>query len=339
MKMADARQSLHALDKLQTPDVWDRAIDLEPRGELDDSGNTSGRHVVAIVVAFVVFGAAAAFAWQGFRPTTGTPAGPTNNISSTVLWPERTQSAIDAAQVTVDAGNPETAWRKDPSAVALHFTEDVLGWGPPEGRYDISLSDGPNATGLISATVQWFALPCPSPALGSLQSCPPPYEDEQIFMAQEATTGPDGIWSVTEVRATADLRLDVRSGDRVSNGDSIDGNVTFPDTAKAVMGFGAVSGIHVGTAAGCDSAEGGQPKEGHGTVLRVVLDPGAQDCGTEQGGYVLLETTAPKEGQAFVILSDPLDPSLSGPARPIFYGLTVVPVQVSFPENSSPSSP
>ena len=59
------------------------------------------------------------------------------------------------------------------------------------------------------AVLQRFAVPCPPPAPGTVSSCPPPYEGETITLRQEATTGPSGIWSVTEVRAD-ELRLDGR---------------------------------------------------------------------------------------------------------------------------------
>jgi hypothetical protein len=346
--MTDAKQRLRALDRLDTPDVWERALSLEPTSELDGSAeHPTRKRVVAIVVAFAVFAAAAAFAWQGFRSSTPTPAGPPDAISSTVLWPERTKAALTAAQASVDAGDPGTAWRTDPEKVAARFAEDVLGWGPAETpfqggvavSYVVTLADGAT-TGSAEVRLDRLALPCPSPAPGTASTCPPPFEDEVVTLRQEAATGDAGIWSVTEVRADG-LRLDAQPGGVIQYGDPVTGSLTFPPTAPGFPDFSATSGVHIGVGHGCSSttASVGIGEGSVSLVTRPIPPQGGgsavKDCGPTPGAYIWIATGANSSPSDDFAL-DPLDLTAQG-GRAVFYGLTLVPVQIAIPENGTGS--
>ncbi len=338
--MTDTKQRLRALDRLETPDVWERALSLDPSLELEGPVELPTRkRLVAIVVAFALFAAAGVFVWQGFRPSRpNPPAVPADVTSRTVLWPERTQAALTAAQASANRGDPGTAWRTDPAKVAERFAEDVLGWGPPSpaSTYAVSIADVPMpATGQAEAVLQRAALPCPPPAPGTVSSCPPPYEGETITLRQEATTGPTGIWSVTEVRAN-DLRLDLRPGEEIPIGASVAGSITFPLTASVVPNFSAASGIHIGVDAGCSFVGGRQVRQGDGSLFAVSMPPDvlvATDCGPAPGAYAWI-ATAPRSMRHSAAVTDPLAVSGNG-SSPAFYGLTLVPVQVSIPEEQS----
>ncbi len=336
--MTDTKQRLRALDLIDTPDVWERALSLDPATELEGSVELPMRkRLVAITVAFALFAATGVFVWQGFRPSPPNPAAaPSDALSRTVLWPERTEAALAAAQASADAGDPGTAWRTDPAKVAERFAEDVLGWGPTYpagGTYGVRIAAG-SARGQVEAVLQRFATPCPSPAPGAVSSCPPPYEDETLALRQEATTGPTGVWSVTEVRASDDLRLDLQPGEEIPNGTSITGSVAFPSTASEFPNLSAASGIHVGADTRCAIVEGREVRQGDGSLFTVSVPPDAQagtDCGPTPGGYAWI-ATAPRSLRRGDAVADPL--ASSGDAlSPAFYGLTLVPVQVSIPEN------
>ena len=155
--MTDLKRRLSALDRLETPDMWDRAQTLDPPTHLDRTPEHAARNrLVVIAVAFAVFAAAATFAWRGFNGTSPRPAEPADTVSSTVLWPERTESALLAAQAAADTGDPVTAWRTDPVQVATHFAEDVLGWGPAGVNYQVTTQDG-TAPGSVEASIVRFA--------------------------------------------------------------------------------------------------------------------------------------------------------------------------------------
>src|SRR6476661_6432942 len=160
--MTYAKSRLRPLDRLETPDLWRRATTLDPRSEMDEvaSGHRSTKRSVAGIVAFAVFIAAGAFAWQALRPVTrpGTAPGP---IEGTILWPERTTAALASAQSLADSGDPSASWRLDPNEVATRFAEFVLGWGSPGSGYTVSTTQ----EGAAAATVVVSRLPVHCPVL------------------------------------------------------------------------------------------------------------------------------------------------------------------------------
>jgi hypothetical protein len=237
--MTDAKTRLRPLDRLETPDVWRRATTLDPRPEMDEvaSGQHGSKRWIAGVVAFAVFIAAGAFAWQALRPVTRPETSP-GSIEGTILWPERTAAMLATTQSLADSGDPSVAWRLDPGEVATRFAEDVLGWGTPDTGYVVSV--GEEGAGAATVTVTRSPVPCPSPLPGATSACPPPFADETLTLRQAGTTGETGVWSVTSVRASGlDLKLD--PGDVIQNGGTIEARWHLPTESEAVEGFAAVS--------------------------------------------------------------------------------------------------
>ena len=165
--MTDAKSRLRPLDRFETPDVWGRATTLDPRSEMDEvaSGHRSSKRSVAGIVAFAVFIAAGAFAWQALRPVTRpeTALGP---IEGTILWPERTAAMLASAQSLADSGDPSVAWRLDPNEVATRFAEDVLGWGSPGSGYTVSTTQ--EGAAAATAVVSRLPVHCPATALAQV---------------------------------------------------------------------------------------------------------------------------------------------------------------------------
>src|SRR3954470_9592569 len=135
----DWRPDLGVLDHLEMPaDVRDRVgktnVPLPPE-------HTTAKRMVAGVVAFAVFALAGVFAWQAFRPNEqGSVAGTPGEVTGTLIWPERTDAGLAAAQAQADSGDASVTWRLDPKQVATRFAEGVLGWGQPGlGSYEVSI--------------------------------------------------------------------------------------------------------------------------------------------------------------------------------------------------------
>src|SRR5512132_1282792 len=247
--MTDAKSRLGPLDRLETPDVWRRVTTLDPSPERDElaSGHRSSKRSVAGIVAFAVFIAAGAFAWQALRPVTRpeTALGP---IEGTILWPERTAAMLASAQSLADSGDPSVAWRLDPNEVATRFAEDVLGWGSPQSGYTVSTTQ--EGAGAATVVVDRLPIHCPVPTPGTTPSCPPPFAEETLTLRQAGTLGETGVWSVASGRASG-LDLNLAPGDVVPNGSNIDARVSLPATSAAIHGFEAVGGTDVGTGVMC----------------------------------------------------------------------------------------
>ena len=232
-------RELRRLNGLRAPDGLRARVDEGPKGDALPPDPGSRQRLIAGVVAVVVFISAGAFAWRALQPAPTTPsvAGRASGVDGTILWPERTQAALDATQSRADAGDPDVAWRLDPKAVATRFAEDVMGWRTPDGTYIVDVAASPSPSGSIEVSLDRYAIPCPSPMPGGPPTgCPPPYEGEQLTLVQAGTVGERGIWSVAEVRASG-FDLALHAGDLLSNGDSVSGHVTFPSTADAVPDF------------------------------------------------------------------------------------------------------
>jgi hypothetical protein len=324
---------------LETPDVWRRATTLDPRPERDElaSGHRSSKRSVAGIVAFAVFIAAGAFAWQALRPVT-TPETALGPIEGTILWPERTAAMLASAQSLADSGDPSVAWRLDPNEVATRFAEDVLGWGSPGSGYTVSTTQD----GAASATAVVSRLPihCPVPAPGTLPRCPPPFAEETLTLRQAGTTGETGVWNVTSVRASGlDLKLD--PGDVIQNGGTIGARWHLPAAAGAVEGFAASAGYEMGLGYPCGYGVRNGPSRSDGsTRLDVSPSPGAllgNHCGPLPASYAWIATSIIPRGKgSSMFLPDPLYQGSSPPTTPTsvqFYGLTVVPMLVSLPGN------
>jgi hypothetical protein len=334
--MTDAKSRLRPLDRLETPDLWRRATTLDPRSEMDEvaSGRRSPKRSIAGIVAFAVFIAAGAFAWQALRPVTRpeTALGP---IEGTILWPERTTAALASAQSLADSGDPSVAWRLDPNEVATRFAEFVLGWGSPGSGYTVSTTQ----EGAAAATVVVSRLPvhCPVLAPGTTASCPPPFAEETLALRQAGTLGETGVWSVASVRASGlDLKLD--PGDVIQNGGTIESRWHLPATGEAVEGFAASAGYAIGPGYPCGYGSMNGPDRSDGSK-RLDVSPGAQlrnQCGPLPASYAWIATSVIPRGEgSSMFFPVPLYQGSSTPTPPtsVLYGLTVVPMLVSFPGN------
>jgi hypothetical protein len=316
------------------------------------SGHRSSKRSVAGIVAFAVFIAAGAFAWQALRPVTrpGTAPGP---IEGTILWPERTAAMLASAQSLADSGDPSVAWRLDPNEVATRFAEDVLGWGSPATSLAMAVKQGAaysvsttqDGTGAATAVLTRLHTPCPSPAPGTTPSCPPPFDDETLTLRQAGTTGETGVWSVTSVRASGlDLKLD--PGAVVPNGGTIGARWQLPTNGDALRGFAASAGWEMGPGYPCEELELRGPfRANGGTRLEVYSIPGALrglDCGSLPASYAWIGTSIVPHGKtASMSLLVPFlvgSQTATTPTSVRFYGLTVVPMLVGLPDAAmSPS--
>src|SRR5919201_2980851 len=104
-------RDLDVLDRLEMPASVRQRVGQTPT--MPEPGRPLGRRLVTIGVAFAVFLAAGAFAWQAFRrPSTSQPvAGPASSAHGTILWPERTTADLASTQALVDGGDSSVDWR------------------------------------------------------------------------------------------------------------------------------------------------------------------------------------------------------------------------------------
>ena len=336
--MTDAKSRLSPLDRLETPDVWRRATTLDLRSEMDEvaSGHRSSKRSIAGIVAFVVFIAAGAFAWQALRPVTRpeTRRGP---IEGAILWPERTTAMLASVQSLADSGDPSVAWRLDPEEVATRFAENVLGWGSPQSGYRVSTTQ--EEAGAATVVVDRLPIHCPVPTPGTTPSCPPPFAEETLTLRQAGTLGETGVWSVASVRAPGlDLKLD--PGDVIQNGDDIEARWHLPAAGEAVEGFAASAGYEMGAGYPCEFELMNGPIRSDGsTRLDVSVNPGAllgNHCGPLPASYAWVATSVIPRGEgSSMFLPVPLYQGTSTPTPPtsVLYGLTVVPMLISLPGN------
>ena len=299
------------------------------------------RRAAVFVTAFAVFAAAGGFAWIALRPMgrPGQSGQPTADpVAGRIIWPERTGAQLAADQASADSGDPAAMWLLDPKTVAVQFAGNVLGWGPPT-TYSVT----PHVSWGPSPSSQWvkiarYAVPCPAPAPGQPATCPPPFASETLTMTQAGTVGTGGIWSVSSVRASG-LDINLQPGDTAANGSTIDGTVNFPATAAATTGFTAKAGLHIGTA---DNACGVlrlntlHQSDTHLIQVSVPADTSSGTlCGSLPASFAWAATASSSSGQE----------PFAGVAcvrctSPYYYGLTVVPILVSIPENTpAPSTP
>jgi len=350
--MRELKDRLRVLDAAQAPDLWPDAQHRTPRAQPEPPtpARPASSRIAAGVVAFVVCIAATVFVWQAFRPGPGRGSvhAPGEGVAGVALWPERTAADLAQTQALADSGDPSVTWRLDPKEVAIHFAEDVLGWGKPvtdSGGVHYAVALDPSwSPGDSSATmsVSQLAIPCASPLPGEAMTCPPPFEGETLTLKQLGATGQAGVWSVTEVRASG-FDLALSAGDHLHSGDTVSGHVSFPPTADAVHDFVAQSGFMVGTDPDCTSGSNvGGTQEGGISIDVTVSRAGwaADGCDATSPGFVFIATASvppcPNEVigcNVVALVSSPL----SGSYHPLF-GLTAVPTSMSVLEDSSTES-
>ena len=349
--MKTAKDRLSPLDQLETPDVWARAKSLEPGLSSDPESPATPRsgRLVAAVVAFAVFIAAGVFAWRSLQPAPGTPTEEGSTFAAT-LWPEQSAEELAATQAQIDAGNPDYAWRLDPTQVASAFAESVLGWGPPtsdSGGTNYAVTLDPKAMeseNSVFVSISQPALPCPSPPPGQAGTCPPPYASELLALQRSESPGGSGVWTVTEARASG-FELNVAAGDRLDNGDPISGSLTFPSTAAATTDYVTQYGFF---ANGGDACDGGITYGVETIQNRTISFPAsigldrwtANHCAPEPSGFAFVASgnvqPCPENviGCPFVAL---VGSDLGANHQPL-YGLTAVPISVSVLPSPGPDS-
>ena len=153
--MNDAKHQLRPLDKIDPPDVWKDASSRRPGPE--DVGPVLGptlpRRVVAGVLAFVIFGAAGAFAWQAFRGEEhpneqARPAGWSQYSAGWTRLPEPSQRESPSGSGWVWTGTELIGWggstyNEDSPVLSSgqRFDPSTGAWRPlpeaPEGRSDM----------------------------------------------------------------------------------------------------------------------------------------------------------------------------------------------------------
>jgi hypothetical protein len=349
--MADLKTRLRHLDRLDAPDIWERATSIQPprTPDVEAPSRATRRRVVAGVVAAVVFIAAGAFAQQAFRETSRGPFGfVPSSIDGYVLWPERTGADLKATQALADADDPDVAWRLDPKEVATRFAEQVLAWGTPAGRYAVDVhtvpTDGPVSS--LTVTLDRITPPCPSPPPGSDSFCPPPFQGERLQLEQMGTVGDRGVWSVTEVRASG-IHLELAAGDSLPDGSSIPSTITFPsqfsspDATPRVFG---TAGVTIGTSQDCFAESTNEYADDNFSLDVSIPSGSTNDCGIAPASYAWAAIEPAPGVVGYGPDPDPLYASTkdadAGNTPFTVFALTAVPMLVSNRprETSSPMS-
>jgi hypothetical protein len=113
--MRDAKQRLRPLDRIDPPDVWHRATQLDPVGEVPPAPQPSLQsRVAAGVVAFAVFAGAVALGVGLFGSST--PPAP-------LVGPSGGSASIPAVGITVASADG------NPTATLVHADEEKEGLG------------------------------------------------------------------------------------------------------------------------------------------------------------------------------------------------------------------
>jgi hypothetical protein len=154
----------------------------EPRARTT-SRLTAGLFAVVIIVAG---------GWMAYAALSGTggqqPLG--DGASEFVaLWPETSFADAQQVQALVDAGDATVQWRTDPSAVALHYGRDVLGWSIP-----LASETAANDPDIITVSVHGLSPSCEGHACSA-----PPQPGVTLTLQRLVRSGDGGIWSVTAV--------------------------------------------------------------------------------------------------------------------------------------------
>jgi hypothetical protein len=339
--MPSVKERLRPLDRIVAPELWSRVISMEasPESDVVVSEGRGSRRLVAVVVSFLVFFTAGAFAWEAFRTVPSTPSTSAgDSVDGTILWPEQTAVDLASTQRLVDSGDSGVSWRLDPKEVATRFAEHVLGWGAPEGRYVVTIdgSGDPRSnapSGVVTASISRVAIPCPSPLPGEPTTCPPPFAGETLWIRQPATTGASGVWSV-EAAFASGLTLDLGPGDLLQNGDSIQGAASFPATASNTPGYAEQRGFFVGTGPDCSS---GSVEGGAAGSFAIEVSVGKEGwsnshCSAESIGFAWIAAgNIPKcpDGVSCSYVQLLTSPVLRSTTEAPLYGLTAVPVLIS----------
>jgi hypothetical protein len=324
--MIDLREAMRAFDRFSPDDeLLHRARRGPARPQLPPRPGRADR-IVAGITATVVFVLAGAFAWRAFTgPRDDRPPRPAVDVvalgaDGSTLWPERTEAELAQAQRRVDEG--ALRWRLDPEAVAHSFAERVLGWWPRDS-YALTIEE--RASPFVAHLVR-DETTCPSPLpddeARGVPPCIPGAQD--ITLVQPVTSGPAGIWAVSDVRSPS-VAVELVAGQIVVNGSRIDAHVEVPEGQRSswtttiggdgddVNCFGSASGRAIGP----------------DLEIEVSIHADAElgsECGVAAPGYVVIQTSG------ITSLANPLNADSSP-----YTAVTAVPIVVSIPENEQPA--
>jgi hypothetical protein len=276
-----------------------------------------------------------AFALRGSPDPSVTPGdstSPVANSATTTVWPE---NAINGAspgdvQAALDSGDDSLRWRADPEQVLQRFGLEIL------GRNLNILGVTEQEGGAVAQ-----AWPCPPGELPIGKSCDALQGEPLTFrLAQPATRGEGGIWSVESVTSEA-LNIDVAySGLPLHEGSRILFDISRLDPA---------SSAHVGIVAsnGCNEAHADDTLPNGLSIVEVPeLSGSTPACAASPGGYayayVTDDTTLPSPDPieeptaiespwiTIVPITLPLDPS--SVTRPTPSAPTETATTIPFPE-------
>ncbi len=322
------RAELMKLRGLKLPeDLWSR---IELRATLDRSASPveriqaprSSRPGLRVAVAFFALliatvgslGVFLTIHHAGGRAAPGgtkNPSAPSEAPTTPFagIWPEPRLADAEAAQASVDSGDPSLQWRLLPDEVAGRFAKQVMGWTSPVpescGHFGQGQScDYPAGTGIF--TVHKGCLVCGPDLIVEVQ--------------QLVRIGHGGIWSVTRASGggTSGVGVDlpIEPGFSISPGQSITVHPTLPQGAGAELGYAYFAGS-------CESSGGTTHVEPDGTLTLQFTADVLGSCGDSASGYVYAAISTQFQGQGAAV-----DPLTAGVPLDV---LLVVPVQFTNP--------
>ena len=215
------------------PDSFERLERARRRRERD-------RRITAGAVALLVAIAGTAAAYTAFRTNDGGQTiGGGGQDGFFALWPEQTAEGLAAAQAAVDAGDPDFAWRSEPSEVARRFALDellwpavtVLGVVSEVTQPDSATADSdPTADGELFLDV---AVPAGSVCDQIVADATCPTTSVTLKMVRLGRA--DGLWSVVRVKSPG-LVLPLRAGEEVASGTAVTMPTFLPEGTKVSIG-------------------------------------------------------------------------------------------------------
>jgi len=275
--MSDLRSQLERIgDRVRVaPDAFERLERARRRRERN-------RRITAGTVALLVAIAGSVAAFAAFRTSDGGQrVGGRGQAEFFALWPESTYDAAVAAQRSVAAGDPTSAWRLDPLETAQAFVNDALGW--PESADELAVhSTWTSTDGTVNADMGTGDVPgdCNEPQCA----------EREVIIRLRQLVAAEGVWSVVSVESPV-FNLPFHVGQDVELGIDLSVASGWPDGTKVAVGFagtGSCSAFHEETLQVADLAVttivDGVPDGCTGYVY--ALTPSSEKRSVELGGIV-----------------------------------------------------
>lgn len=254
---SDLRTRLERLGEraLPAPDAFERLARVRRRRERT-------RRITAGMVALLLTVGGTFVAFNAIDTGDGRALGTGDRFFA--LWPEQTSEALASVQESVDAGDPDLAWRTDPFDVARRFATDALLW--PGVEIDKGLNDfGPPHPDLRFVTLR---VPNGSDCGVRVKDAACPTGPTIITMRRFG-----GLWSVVDVRGD-DLVLPLTLGEEVVTGTTI--------TVPTNLSDGEIVSMGVAFLAACDTTGRDENVEASGGQLEFQVPSVPDGC----TGYV-----------------------------------------------------